>query len=201
MTYDEWQQQEVDLDYVIENFIEEMKPYVDDMECFYSDDGASFTGYVNILAVLDLIDTNNDHILYRELMRINELWKTAWVTRKSSRYCHKKIMEIENYDIDTCNFVVPSGLFMGLDIDLVAKEQGFKLTSDFINSLAEPACEEVLDWLKEKARELYRNLEKEYEYQTSREAYEEWARDNLLGPVDGEGDSCTVCGLSSNTSA
>jgi hypothetical protein len=134
-------------------------------------------------------------------MRINELWKTAWVKRKSSKYCHEKTMSIDKYDIDTCNSVVPSGLFMGLDLDLVAKEHGCKSDYDFINSLAEPACEEVLDWLKGKARELYRNLEKEYEYQTSREAYEEWARDNLSGPVDREGDSCTVCGLSSNTSA
>ena len=183
MTYEEWwQNTQFDGDSVIENFIEDMRPYVIDMECFYSGfcsqgDGASFTGSVNLMKVLDLIDNEGTHFLYRELMRSNSLWQTARVKR-SGRYYHQETMDIEYPDCTPATRYVESGPFMGLDLEAMAKEAGWDDVGEYIEKIVEDGSAAVLAWLKAKAQELYKNLEQEYEYQTSKEAYNEWREAN-----------------------
>lgn len=179
MTYDEWiRDVYFDADYVIENFQEDMEPYVIDMECFYTGfwsqgDGASFTGSVNLMHVLDLIDKDGVHFLYRELMRTDNLWQTARVTR-SGYYYHEETMLLEYPDSTLATNYVESGPFMGLDLVAMANENGYYEVAEYIEKIVEDGRVAVLTWLKDKARELYKNLEKEYEYQTSEEAYNEW---------------------------
>jgi hypothetical protein len=183
MTYEEWYaSSEFDADYVIENFIEDMKPYVTDMECFYTGfwsqgDGASFTGSVNFMKVLDLIDMDGTHFLYRELMRTDNLWQTARVTRSGSYY-HEQTMDLEYPDWGLASLYVESGPFMGLSLVDMASENGYDEVEEYIEKIVEDGRAAVLEWLKGNAQELYRSLEQEYEYQTSEEAYNEWREPN-----------------------
>lgn len=171
---------QVDYDFVIEEFIQDIKPYVIDVDVEWSGfwsqgDGASFTGSVDILKVLDLIDTDNEHYLYRELMRADELWKTATVTRSHSRYSHEMKMQLDNVDTTICSRYVPKGPLKGLDLTGETEEGEMQ---EVISACVDAGSAAVLEWCRDKARELYRKLEQEYEYQTSREMFIEWAEAN-----------------------
>ena len=168
-------------DYVTENFKEEMSPYVNDMTCYWSGfwsqgDGASFAGIVDLLAVLDLIDTDNGHVLYRELMRVNELSQTARVVHRG-HYCHEETMEYDHVDDNTSNWVVRHGVFAGLDLRTL-HEDGAMESERMLCETVDAGAADVLAWLKDKARELYKDLEESYESDTSKEAFIDWAEAN-----------------------
>lgn len=178
----QWAQNiEFDADFVIDEFKRSMEPYVKDMDIRWSGfwsqgDGASFSGSVNLLAVLDYIDADNNHYLYRELMRAGELWQTAKLSN-TGHYCHEGTMNLEDPDCYTSNRVVSKGPLMGLDLNTLADSDEYDANNK-IAQLVQAGADEVLAWLKDQARELYKELEQEYEYQTSKEQFIEWAEAN-----------------------
>jgi hypothetical protein len=167
--------------YVTENFKEEMSPYVNDMTCYWSGfwsqgDGASFAGIVNLLDVLDLIDTDNGHVLYRELMRASELNRTARVVHRG-HYCHEETMGYDHVDSNTFNWIVQHGVFAGLDLRTL-HEDGAMESERMLCEMVDAGAADVLAWLKDKARELYNDLKESYEADISKEAFIEWAEAN-----------------------
>jgi hypothetical protein len=195
--YEKWVASDIPWEsgFVIENFLHDMLPYVTDLECRYSGfwsqgDGASFTGSVNLLAVLDLIDTDNNYILYRELMRCKELTPYTRVVLYGN-YCHEKTMRLVEPDANTRGWIVPSGIFMGLDLRTL-HEDGAAESERMLDKMVEDASDIVLEWLRDKAGELYRNLEEDYESSTSKEAFVQWAKDTEM-EFDYEYDDTEDC--------
>lgn len=154
---------------------------VDDIEFtgFYSQgDGARWKGSIDVHKWLQgekYLKTKPEWMIYGELVRVHEM-EVAHVRWDSSRYCHENTMSvyIDWEDIGWDGLAegeVPEGVFKGLKLDDAHK-------------IIEPHAQTIEDTLLEAARdfakEIYRALEKEYEYQTSEECFIEWAEANEI---------------------
>jgi len=176
--YSRWcENVQVDYECAIENFKERMGPFFrDKIEVFFSGfssqgDGASFSGRLNLLKVLDEIDKTGDYLLYRELIRGGAFWLFCDLTRRGY-YCHEMTMQICDVEVswECGSSTIKSGPYMGLVCTEELKDQ--------LQPIISAATKAALEWLRDKARKLYRELEQEYEYQTSREAFIEWSEAN-----------------------
>lgn len=157
--------------------------YIDELNYtgFYSQgDGASWTGYVDMIHILDkLIDDPNNaaHHRYGVWVVLKELMHDHWIThrmyigRRSFRYLHAHTMEIDEerptyasavfQDPDE-NDLVQTGVLQGAQVKLLMDEMQLE---SVLQDLEDYALEEA----KRFADDVYIALRREWEYQLSDE--------------------------------
>lgn len=137
-------------------------------------DGASFTGQVNPYKFWHY---HEDKGADPGDLCVVEAWREGalgyiWLRRTDSRYCHENTVRAdgpERLDIFE-DFVVGSGLFKGQPVQ------------EFMDEVVEPRLESFNKWVEDACRgymcDLYNDLEAEFEYLTSAEAFIEDAESN-----------------------
>lgn len=174
-------EQEVDLDWVIENETEDLMTLgLDNVEISFSGfwsqgDGASFTARVNDIPAFIKIIGIEEEILPKVLEAFEEVYEMS-IVRIDSRYVHENTVRFEIEEMDDTELVILSGFGFG------------DITVDLNDTLEEIGLEtKASSWVKSKCKEIYRTLEKAYYEEFSDEAAEEWA--DLMGPrFDEEGN-------------
>lgn len=179
------QHHEVDYEYVIEDAKEQGRERgfaIDDVQWsgFWSQgDGASWTGAVHLGVFIDKCIKPDDtdftkYTILRELVRDGWVEPTITIGRRSFHYVHSGTMEASGPDSygERDESVLLRGILAGASVrQLYESIGGF----DFIYYTAVPA---VLDAAKDYADEIYKRLEKEYEWYISDEHIEEMAEIN-----------------------
>lgn len=166
-------EQEVDLDWVIENETEDLMTLgLDNVEISFSGfwsqgDGASFTARVNDIPAFIKTIGIEEEILPKVLSAFEEVYEMS-IVRIDSRYVHENTVRFEIEEMDDTELVILSGFGLG------------DITVDLNDTLEEIGLEtKASSWVKSKCKEIYRTLEKAYYEEFSDEAAEEWA--DLMG--------------------
>ena len=166
-----FRQQEVDLDWAIENETEHLEALgLENVEIaftgFWSQgDGASFTARVNDIPAFIKTIGIEDEILPKVLAAFEEVYEMS-IVRTDSRYFHENTVRFEIEEIDDTELVILSGFGLG------------DITVDLNDTLEEIGLEAIASsWVKSKCKEIYGKLEKAYEEEFSDEAAERWADD------------------------
>lgn len=166
-------EQEVDLDWVIENETEDLMTLgLDNVEISFSGfwsqgDGASFTARVNDIPAFIKTIGIEEEILPKVLAAFEEVYEMS-IVRIDSRYVHENTVRFEIEEMDDTELVILSGFGFG------------DITVDLNDTLEEIGLEtKASSWVKSKCKEIYRTLEKAYYEEFSDEAAEEWA--DLMG--------------------
>ena len=174
-------EQEVDLDWVIENETEDLMTLgLDNVEISFSGfwsqgDGASFTARVNDIPTFIKTIGIEEEILPKVLAAFEEVYEMS-IVRIDSRYVHENTVRFEIEEMDDTELVILSGFGFG------------DITVDLNDTLEEIGLEaKASSWVKSKCKEIYRKLEKAYEEEFSDEAAEEWA-DSMGLRFDEEGN-------------
>lgn len=162
-------EQEVDLDWVIENETEDLMTLgLDNVEISFSGfwsqgDGASFTARVNDIPTFIKTIGIEEEILPKVLAAFEEVYEMS-IVRIDSRYVHENTVRFEIEEMDDTELVILSGFGFG------------DITVDLNDTLEEIGLEaKASSWVKSKCKEIYRTLEKAYYEEFSDEAAEEWA--------------------------
>lgn len=179
------QHHEVDYEYVIEDAKDQGRERgfaIDDVlwSGFWSQgDGASWTGAVHLGVFIDQCIKPDDpeitkYTILQELVR--DEWVDEWVdiNRRSFHYVHSGTMEAAGPDSygERDESTIRRGILAGASVrQLYESIGGF----DFIYYTAVPAA---LEAAKDYADEIYKRLEKEYEWYISDEHIEEMAEIN-----------------------
>lgn len=129
-------------------------------------DGACFSGRVDLIEWIDATQQDpTEFFLLKELMISGEFDKEALIVNPNNQILPSAEVQNTWYYWD----IVSSGPYAGLklgDIEELILEQA--------NKLEEALTKDARD----SADDLYRRLEKEYEYVTSMEAFKEWAEND-----------------------
>lgn len=135
-------------------------------------DGASWCGAVKLADWIEntFNTTDKEHPLtqiFLELMREGWIERKIMVSFSSSHYCHENTMDVNNID-HYCSLddgsVIETGMFKGASVyDLIQMVGGNEGTIATIEKRLEDDC-------KAFAREIYSQLEEDYEAQTTEEA-------------------------------
>jgi len=166
---DSFAEQDVDLDWVIENETEDLEALgLDNVEIaftgFWSQgDGASFIGRVNDIPAFIKTIGITDEILPKALEAFEEVYEME-IVRTDSRYFHENTVRFEIEEMDDPEILVMTGFGLGdvtLNLNNILEEIGFE--------------DKASKWVKDKCKEIYRKLEKAYEGEFSDEAAEQWA--------------------------
>jgi hypothetical protein len=167
---DSFSEQDVDLDWVIENETEDLEALgLENVEISFSGfwsqgDGASFTGRVDdIPKFMKAIGIDTSAILDKALEAIPDVYD-MYIVRIDSRYVHENTVRFEIENIDDTELILMSGFGLGditIDLNDVLVEIDFEAKAS--------------KWVKGKSREIYDKLEKAYEDEFSDEAAEQWA--------------------------
>lgn len=162
-------EQEVDLDWVIENETEDLMTLgLDNVEISFSGfwsqgDGASFTARVNDIPAFIKTIGIEEEILPKVLEAFEEVYEMS-IVRIDSRYVHENTVRFEIEEMDDTELVILSGFGFG------------DITVDLNDTLEEIGLEtKASSWVKSKCKEIYRTLEKAYYEEFSDEAAEKWA--------------------------
>lgn len=166
---------------IYDDFIEDMKELGGMVEAmwysgFWSQgDGASWEGSVDMEQyLLRTMEDNLQREVLLQAMREGYASNALLIRRKVGHYAHDGCMYIDDalevYAGDEECFA--GGVFAGANV--VERMEALEWNE---NALAE-LISEVLAWAKEKAGELYKNLETEYEYQRSDEYLKEMCDSN-----------------------
>lgn len=162
-------EQEVDLDWVIENETEDLMTLgLDNVEISFSGfwsqgDGASFTARVNDIPTFIKTIGIEEEILPKVLEAFEEVYEMS-IVRIDSRYVHENTVRFEIEEMDDTELVILSGFGFG------------DITVDLNDTLEEIGLEaKASSWVKSKCKEIYRTLEKAYYEEFSDEAAEKWA--------------------------
>lgn len=162
-------EQEVDLDWVIENETEDLMTLgLDNVEISFSGfwsqgDGASFTARVNDIPTFIKTIGIEEEILPKVLAAFEEVYEMS-IVRIDSRYVHENTVRFEIEEMDDTELVILSGFGFG------------DITVDLNDTLEEIGLEtKASSWVKSKCKEIYRTLEKAYYEEFSDEAAEKWA--------------------------
>lgn len=162
-------EQEVDLDWVIENETEDLMTLgLDNVEISFSGfwsqgDGASFTARVNDIPAFIKTIGIEEEILPKVLAAFEEVYEMS-IVRIDSRYVHENTVRFEIEEMDDTELVILSGFGFG------------DITVDLNDTLEEIGLEtKASSWVKSKCKEIYRTLEKAYYEEFSDEAAEKWA--------------------------
>jgi len=139
-------------------------------------DGARWKGSIDVYKWLQGQEWWKGHAhwsVYGELVRVNEM-EVAHVLWGSGRSCNEGNMRVyvDWSDLDfigSREYVVEEGLFKGLTL-----KEAWQIIEPHIQTIEDTLLEAARDF----AREIYRTLEEEYEYQTSEEAFADWAEAN-----------------------
>ena len=164
-------EQEVDLDWVIENETEDLMTLgLDNVEIAFSGfwsqgDGASFTARVNDIPTFIKTIGIEEEILPKVLAAFEEVYEMS-IVRIDSRYVHENTVRFDIEEIDDTELVILSGFGLG------------DITVDLNDTLEEIGLEAIASsWVKSKCKEIYGKLGKAYEEEFSDEAAERWADD------------------------
>jgi hypothetical protein len=179
---DSFSEQDVDLDWVIENETEDLEALgLENVEISFSGfwsqgDGASFTGRVDdIPKFMKAIGIDTSAILDKALEAIPDVYD-MYIVRIDSRYVHENTVRFEIENIDDTELILMSGFGLGditIDLNDVLVEIDFEAKAS--------------KWVKGKSREIYDKLEKAYEDEFTDEAAEQWA-DSMGMEFDKEGN-------------
>ena len=174
-------QQDVDLDWVIENETEDLEASgLENVEISFSGfwsqgDGASFTARVNDIPAFIKTIGVTDEILPKVLESFEEVYEMR-IVRTDSRYFHENTVRFEIEEMDDTELVIMSGFGIG------------DITVDLNETLEEIGLEKkASEWVKSKSKEIYRKLEKAYNDEFSEEAAEEWV-DSIGMEFDEDGN-------------
>ena len=167
---DSFAEQDVDLDWVIENETEDLEALgLENVEISFSGfwsqgDGASFTGRVDdIPKFMKAIGIDTSTILDKALEAIPDVYD-MYIVRTDSRYVHENTVRFEIENIDDTELILMSGFGLG------------DITIDLNDLLVEIDFEaKASKWVKTKSREIYDKLERAYEEEFTDEAAEQWA--------------------------
>jgi hypothetical protein len=167
---DSFSEQDVDLDWVIENETEDLEALgLENVEISFSGfwsqgDGASFTGRVDdIPKFMKATGIDTSAILDKALEAIPDVYD-MYIVRIDSRYVHENTVRFEIENIDDTELILMSGFGLGditIDLNDVLVEIDFEAKAS--------------KWVKGKSREIYDKLEKAYEDEFTDEAAEQWA--------------------------
>jgi hypothetical protein len=179
---DSFAEQDVDLDWVIENETEDLEALgLENVEISFSGfwsqgDGASFTARVDdIPKFMKAIGIDTSAILDKALKAFEEVYEME-IVRTSSRYVHENTVRFEIENIDDTELIIMTGFGLGdikVDLNDILVEIDFEVKAS--------------KWVKGKSREIYDKLEKAYEEEFSDEAAEQWA-DSMGMEFDKEGN-------------
>jgi hypothetical protein len=179
---DSFAEQDVDLDWVIENETEDLEALgLENVEISFSGfwsqgDGASFTARVDdIPKFMKSIGIDTSAILDKALKAFEEVYEME-IVRTSSRYVHENTVRFEIENIDDTELIIMTGFGLGdikVDLNDILVEIDFEVKAS--------------KWVKGKSREIYDKLEKAYEEEFSDEAAEQWA-DSMGMEFDKEGN-------------
>ena len=178
---DSFAEQDVDLDWVIENETEDLEALgLDNVEIAFTGfwskgDGASFIGRVNDIPKFIKTIGIPDEILPKALEAFEDVYEME-IIRIDSRYVHENTVRFDLSEIDDPEILVMTGFGLGdvtLNLNDILEEIGFE--------------DKASKWVKDKCKEIYRKLEKAYEGEFSDEAAEQWA-DSMGMEFDKEGN-------------
>lgn len=166
---DSFAEQDVDLDWVIENETEDLEALgLENVEISFSGfwsqgDGASFTARVNDIPNFIKTIGVTDEILPKVLAAFEEVYEME-IVRTSSRYVHENTVRFDISEIDDPEILLMTGFGLGditVDLNDVLVEIDFEVKAS--------------KWVKGKSREIYDKLEKAYEEEFTDEAAVQWA--------------------------
>ena len=165
-----FQEKDVDLDWVIEAEEEELEAEfgLANVEISFSGfwskgDGASFTGRVVDIPKFIRAIGIKDEILDKAMQALEDVYEMS-IVRIDSRYVHENTVRFDLDPIDDTELILMSPFGIG------------DITLDLNDLLVEIGLEDKASkWVKERSREIYDKLEKAYEYEFSGEVAEEWA--------------------------
>ena len=178
---DSFAEQDVDLDWVIENETEDLQALgLDNVEIaftgFWSQgDGASFIGRVDDIPKFIKTIGITDEILPKALEAFEDVYEME-IIRIDSRYVHENTVRFDISEIDDPELLLMTGFGLGdvtLNLNDILEGIGFEAKAS--------------KWVKDKCKEIYRKLEKAYEGEFSDEAAEQWA-DSMGMEFDKEGN-------------
>ena len=178
---DSFAEQDVDLDWVIENETEDLQALgLDNVEIaftgFWSQgDGASFIGRVDDIPKFIKTIGITDEILPKALEAFEDVYEME-IIRIDSRYVHENTVRFDISEIDDPEILIMTGFGLGdvtLNLNDILEGIGFEAKAS--------------KWVKDKCKEIYRKLEKAYEGEFSDEAAEQWA-DSMGMEFDKEGN-------------
>ena len=178
---DSFAEQDVDLDWVIENETEDLQALgLDNVEIaftgFWSQgDGASFIGRVDDIPKFIKTIGITDEILPKALEAFEDVYEME-IIRIDSRYVHENTVRFDISEIDDPEILIMTGFGLGdvtLNLNDILEEIGFE--------------DKASKWVKDKCKEIYRKLNDAYEGEFSDEAAEQWA-DSMGMEFDKEGN-------------
>ena len=177
-----FQNKEVDLDWKVEGIEEDLEVEfgIKNAEVqftgFHSQgDGASFTGNVGDIPKFIRAIGITEEIPDKIMEALEENYEMRSV-RMDYRHVHENTVTFEIEDVGETELILMSGFGIGdvtMDLNGLLEEIGLEAKAS--------------KWLKEKCKEIYRELFNEYEKDLSPEAAEEWA-DNMGMEFDLEGN-------------
>lgn len=178
---DSFSNQDVDLDWVIENETEDLEASgLDNVEIsftgFWSQgDGASFTASVNDIPAFIKTIGVTDEIPPKVLAAFEDVYEME-IIRIDSRYVHENTVRFDLSEFGEPELLLMSPFGVG------------DITIDLNDTLEEIELEKkASEWVKAKCKEIYRKLEKAYYEEFSDEAAEQWA-DSMGMEFDKEGN-------------
>ena len=178
---DSFAEQDVDLDWVIENETEDLQALgLDNVEIAFTGfwskgDGASFIGRVDDIPKFIKTIGITDEILPKALEAFEDVYEME-IIRIDSRYVHENTVRFDISEIDDPEILIMTGFGLGdvtLNLNDILEGIGFEAKAS--------------KWVKDKCKEIYRKLEKAYEGEFSDEAAEQWA-DSMGMEFDKEGN-------------
>ena len=182
----DWFSQNVDLDYVVDDFKTQMKALdilVDDVQYrgFNSQgDGASWTGTVDIIPFLERLAP--DHTLFTKGVVLVELIREGWVAefatvnRASYFYNHSGTMGMDNIGYyleaeEEADRKIKGGILQGANVRELFGSLGGEYFLEEVGTA-------ILEDAKAQADKLYKDLESAYEWEISDEHIAECAEIN-----------------------
>ena len=131
-------------------------------------DGASWTGYIDLLkyikADVKLVQEPAYNIL-AALIEGDWLESEVKIDTGVGHYCHEHTMSVGDIEMYTCedDGVIEHGVYKGVKIEDLYDAMGELFLEEFNNALQEHA--------RDFATDIYRRLEKEYDYLRSEESF------------------------------
>jgi len=180
---DSFYNREIDLDWLVEAEQDELEAEfgLANVEISFSGfssqgDGASFVGQVeDIPKFMEAIGVDTSNTPDKALKALIDVYD-MYIVRTNSRYFHENTVSFEIEEMDDTELILMSGFGIGdITIDL----------NDLLGDIGLEA--KASAWVKAKSKEIYRELEKAYEYEFSDEAVVEWA-DSMGIEFDEEGN-------------
>jgi hypothetical protein len=167
---DSFYNRDIDLDWLVEAEQDELEAEfgLANVEISFSGfssqgDGASFTARVNDIPNFIKTVGITDDIPPKALKGFEEVYEMR-IVRTSSRYFHENTVSFEIEEMDDTELILMSGFGIGdITIDL----------NDLLGDIGLEA--KASAWVKAKSKEIYRELEKAYDWEFSDEAVVEWA--------------------------